>query len=175
MHASDRSSTARRRLVLATCALFGLTVLGAAAESDSVTGSMTAGGKTYKLTHVYARRQPSLADKSQTVVVVLLTDSDVPRNVVDDKFRLELTDMARAGKVHGVSITIGLDKKTSGTGWTYAKEFGGAIVNRADQSTFEPSVFSDSRVEGKLSGRGSFGDDKWDYTASFKAALATVK
>ncbi len=50
-----------------------------------------------------------------------------------------------------------------------------AIVNRADQSTFEPSVFSDSRVEGKLSGRGNFGDDKWDYTGSFKAALATAK
>ena len=175
MHPSDRSSTARRLCVFTAFALFGLTVVGAGAEPDSVTGSMTAGGKTYKLAHVYARRQPSLTDKGQTVVVVLLTDSEVPRNIVDDKFRLELTDMARAGKVHGVSVTIGLDKKPSGTGWTYAKEFGGAIVNRADQSTFEPSVFSDSRVEGNLSGRGSFGDDKWDYTASFKAALATTK
>jgi len=175
MHPSERSSTARRLRVLAACALFGLTVIGAGAEPDSVTGSMTAGGKTYKLAHVYARRQPSLTDKGQTVVVVLLTDSEVPRNIVDDKFRLELTDMARAGKVHGVSVTIGLDKKPSGTGWTYAREFDGAIVNRADQSAFEPSVFSDSRVEGKLSGRGSFGDDKWDYTASFKAALATMK
>ena len=175
MHGSDRPSTARRLSVFAACALFGLTGVGAGAEPDSVTGSMTAGGKAYKLAHVYVRRQPSLTDKSQTVVVILLTDSEVPKNIVDDKFRLELTDMARAGKVHGVSVTIGLDKKPAGTGWTYTKEFGGAIVNRADQSTFEPSAFSDSRVEGKLSGRGSFGDDKWDDSASFRAALATTK
>src|SRR5713101_733408 len=136
---------------------------------------MTAGGKTYKLTHVSVRRQPDMNDKTRTVVVVLLTDNAVPKNIVDDRFRLELTDMAREGKSHGVSVTLGLDKKPSGTGWTYAKEFGGAIVNRADQSTFSPAVFNDSRVEGKLSGRGSFGEDKWEYTASFKAALATMK
>ena len=135
---------------------------------------MTAGGKTYRLAHVYARRQPGMGDKS-SVVVVLVTDNEVPKSIVDDKFRLELTDMARAGKIHGVSVTLGTDKKPAGTGWTYAKEFGGAIVNRADQNTFEPAVFSDSRVEGKLSGRGSFGEDKWEYTASFKAALAAMK
>ena len=175
MHVSHRFSKARRILAFTAFALVGMAVVGAGAELDSVTGSMTAGGKTYKLAHVYARRQPSLTDKSQTVVVVLLTDNEVHKSVVDDKFRLELTDMAREGKIHGVSVTIGLDKKPSGTGFTYAKEFGGAIVNRADQSTFEPSVFSDSRAEGKLAGRGSFGDDKWDYTASFKATLATTK
>ena len=60
--------------------------------------------------------------------------------------------MAREGKIHGVSVTIGLDKKPSGTGWTYAKEFGGAIVNRADQNTFEPSVFSDSQRRGEALG-----------------------
>jgi hypothetical protein len=174
MQRSDRPSNARRLLLFAAPALLGLTLAAAAAEPDSVTGSMTAGGKTYRLAHVYARRQPSTSDKGQTVVV-LLTDNEVPKSIVDDKFRLELTDMARAGKIHGVSVTIGMDKKPAGTGWTYAKEFGGAIVNRADQNTFEPMVFNDSRVEGKLSGRGTFGEDKWEYTASFKAALATTK
>ena len=72
-------------------------------------------------------------------------------------------------------VTLGLDKKPFGTGWTYAKEFGGAIVNRDDQNSFEPAVFSDTRAEGKLSGRGSFGDDKWEYSATFKAAVSTMK
>ena len=175
MHVAIRFGRSWALLVLALAAIILLPGAAAAAEPDSVTGSMTAGGKTYKLTHVSARRQPSMSDKTKTVVVVLLTDNAVPKNVLDDKYRLELTDLAREGKIHGVSVTLGLDKKPSGTGWTYAKEFGGAIVNRADQNAFEPSVFSDSRVEGKLSGRGSFGDDKWDYTASFKAALATMK
>jgi hypothetical protein len=147
----------------------------AAAEPDSVTGSMTAGGKTYKLTHVSVRRQPYMNDKTKTVVVVLLTDNAVPKNVLDDKYRLELTDLAREGKIHGVSVTLGLDKKPSGTGWTYAKEFGGAIVNRDDQQSFEPGVFTDTRAEGKLSGHGTFGDEKWDYTANFKAAVSTLK
>ena len=72
-------------------------------------------------------------------------------------------------------MTIGLDKKPSGTGWIYAKELGGAIVSRTDQQTFEPGRFDDTRVEGKASGRGTFGDDKWDYSATFKAALSTAK
>ncbi len=175
MRASNRSVTARCLFLFITPVLLGLPVAAGGVEPDSVTGSMTVGGKTYKLEHVYARRQPNMTEKTQTVLVVLLTDNEVPRSVLDDKYRLELTDLAREGKFHGVSVTIGLDKRPTGTGWTYAKEFGGAIVNRADQNTFEPLAFSDSRVEGKLSGRGTFGDDKWEYTASFKAALAAMK
>ncbi len=174
MRTRDRTIT-RGLLVFAAAALLGLPVAGAAADSGSVTGSMTAGGKTYRLAHVYARRQPNAADQKQTVVVVLLTDNEVPRSILDDKYRLELTDMARDGKIHGVSVTIGLDKKPSGTGWIYAKEFGGAIVNRADQQSFESGRFDDSQVEGKVSGHGSFGEDKWEYTATFKAALSTTK
>jgi hypothetical protein len=146
-----------------------------AAETDMATGTMTVAGKTYKLAHVYTRRQPDMNDKTKTVVVVLLTDNAVPKNIVDDRFRLELTDLAREGKIHGVSVTLGLDKKPSGTGWTYAKEFGGAIVNRADQNIFSPAVFNDTRIEGKLSGTGTFGDQKWEYAATVKAAVATLK
>ena len=175
MRTLDRLAITRRLLVLAAATLLGLPVAGAAADPGSVAGSMTAAGKTYKLAHVYARRQPSAANKTQTVVVVLLTDNEVPKSILDDKYRLELTDMARAGKIHGVAVTIGPDKKPAGTGWIYAKEVGGAIVNRADQQTFEPGRFDDSQVEGKVSGHGSFGDDKWEYTASFKAALSTMK
>ncbi len=174
MRRFDRIAITRHLLVLAASSLLGLPIAGASAEAGSITGSMTAAGKTYKLAHVYARRQPS-ADKTQTVVVVLLTDNEVPKSILDDKYRLELTDMARAGKIHGVAVTIGLDKKPSGTGWVYAKEVGGAIVNRADQQTFEPGRFDDSQVEGKASGHGTFGDDKWEYAASFKAALSTMK
>ena len=175
MHLAIRFGRSRAILVLALAAIILLSGPAAAAEPDSVTGSMTAGGKTYKLTHVSARRQPSMSDKTKTVVVVLLTDNALPKNVLEDKYRLELTDLAREGKIHGVSVTLGLDKKPSGTGWTYAKEFGGAIVNRDDQHSFEPAVFTDTRAEGKLSGRGTFGDEKWDYTANFKAAISTLK
>jgi hypothetical protein len=159
-----------RFLVLAGCSFLIFPIAGA--SEGSVSGSLTAAGKTWTLAHVYARRQPSAADPGQTVVVVLLTDNEVPKNIVDDKYRLELTDMARDGKIHGVSVTIGPDKKPSGTGWIYAKEVGGAIVSRADQQTSELGRLDDSRVEGKVSGRGSFGDDKWEFAASFAAALS---
>jgi len=175
MQTPIRFTALRVLLVLVLAATIPLSSAAAAGEPDSVTGSMTAGGKTYKLTHVSARRQPSMNDKTKTVVVVLLTDNAVPKNVLDDKYRLELTDLAREGKIHGVSVTLGLDKKPSGTGWTYAKEFGGAIVNRDDQQSFEPAVFTDTRAEGKLSGHGTFGDEKWEYTANFKAAISTLK
>jgi hypothetical protein len=175
MRARDPFATARRLLLLVAPLLLGLARAGGAAEADSVTGSITVGGKTYNLEHVYARRQPNPSEKTQTVLVVLMTDKEVPKNVLDDKYRLELTDLARDGKFHGVSVTIGLDKKPAATGWTYAKELGGAIVNRADQHTFAPTRFDDLRVEGKLSGRGTFGDDKWEYTAAFQATPSAMK
>jgi len=175
MHKPDRFAITRRLLVLAVSGLLGLPAAGAASEPASVTGSMTTAGKTYRLAFVYARRQPSAAHKTQTVLVVLLTDNDVPRSILDDKYRLDLTDMARDGRIHGVSVSIGLDKKPTGTGWIYAKEVGGAIVSRSDQQTFEPGRFDDSRVEGKVSGHGSFGDDKWEFAATFAAAASTMK
>jgi hypothetical protein len=175
MNALDRFAFTRRLLVLTGSALLVLPVVAGAADPGSVTGSLTAAGKTYKLAHVYARRQPGTSDQKQMVDVVLLTDNEVPKSILDDKYRLELTDLARDGKIHGISVTIGPDKKPSGTGWIYAKEVGGAIVNRADQQTFEPGRFDDSQVEGKVTGHGSFGDDKWEYAASFQAALSTMK
>ena len=166
-----------------TCVVLGLVfVLGTAldriafaAGGDTVTGSFQAGGKTYKLSHVSVRRQPSQSDKSKTVVVVLLTDNEVPKAILDDKYRLELTDLARQGKIHGVSITIGPDKKPEGTGFTYAKELDGAIVNRADQHTLTATAFDEAKLEGKLSGSGSFGDAKWQYEATVKAAIGSTK
>src|SRR5262249_12202153 len=142
---------------------------------DSVTGSMTAGGKTYKLAHVSARKQPYMNDKTKTVVVVLLTDNPVPKNVLEDRYRLELTDLAREGKIHGVSVTPGRDKQPCGSGWAYAKECGGAMVNRDEQHTVQATVFNDSRVEGKLAGHGTFGDAKWEYSVEIKAAVSTLK
>jgi hypothetical protein len=146
-----------------------------AAAGDTVAGTFQAGGKTYKLSHVYVRRQPSPSDKSRTVVVVLLTDNEVPKAIVDDKYRLELTDLARQGKIHGVSITIGSDKKPEGTGFTYAKELDGAIVNRADQHALAATAFDDSKLEGKLSGGGTFGDSSWKYEATVKAGIGSMK
>ena len=174
MRAPSRSIAVARLVSIAALSLAAVTATGRGADADSVTGSFTAGGKTYKLAHVYARQQPSMTDKGQTVVVILITDTEVPRSVVDDRYRLELTDLARAGKVHGVSVTLGPDGKPSGTGFTYAKEFDGAIVNRADQQKSQVKI-DGTRAEGDLSGNGTFGSDKWEYTASIKATLATMK
>jgi len=174
MRATRRPSPAHRFLLTLLAASTGLAASGTAAPSpDTVKGSLTVGAKSYALAHVYARRQPSMTEKGQTVVVVLLTDNEVPKNVVDDKYRLELTDLARAGKIHGVSVTLGADGKPSGTGFTYAKEFEGAIVNRADQHKAQVKI-DGSQLDGSLSGNGTFGSDKWEYSASFKAALATT-
>ena len=69
-----------------------------------------------------------------------------------------------------------MDKKPGG-GFTYAKELGGAIVSRPDHHKFEPAVFTDSRVEGKLSQGepGKFGDETWTYEATVKAAVTPLK
>ena len=174
MPASCRSVFARRLLSLAALSLVALTATGRGADADSVTGSFTVAGKTYRLAHVYARRQPSMSDKSQTVVLMLLTDDEVPKNIVDDQYRLELTDLARAGKIHGVSVSLGADGKPSGAGFVYAKELGGASVNLAEQNKSAVKI-DGPRAEGSLSGNGTFGSDKWEYTATVKATLAATK
>ena len=171
----DSQRISRRALFVPLLVVAWLAALQrpAAGAGDTVAGSFQVGGKSYKLTHVYARRQPSMTDKSKTVLVVLMTDNEVPKSVVEDKYRLELTDLARQGKIHGVSVTIGSDNKPEGTGFTYAKEVDGAIVNRADQHTVAVSADA-AKVEGKLSGQGSFGDATWKYDATVKAAIATA-
>jgi hypothetical protein len=163
-----------RVLLTASIGILVLTASGPAAPpADTVKGSLAVGGKSYALSHVYARRQPSMTEKGQAVVMVLLTDNEVPKSVVDDKFRLELTDLARAGKIHGVSVTLGADGKPSGTGFTYAKEFEGAVVNKAEQNKSQVKI-EGGQIDGSLSGNGTFGSDKWEYSATFKAALATM-
>jgi hypothetical protein len=174
MHAPSRFIAARRFLSIAALALVSFTGTGQGADADAVKGSFTVAGKTYKLAHVYARRQPSMTEKGQTVVVILMTDTEVPKSVVDDKYRLDLTDLAREGKLHGVSVTLDPDGKLTGTGFNYAKEFGGAFVNTADQQKSQVKI-DGTRAEGSLSGNGSIGTDKWEYTASVKATLATMK
>ena len=168
-HRSRRFSSALWVLLAAA-----LTVAPAAAQ-DAVSGTFSFAGKTYKLTHVNVSRQPLMTDNSKIVFVVLLTDNPIPAKVLNDRFRLELTDLAREGKFHGVSVTIGADRKPVGTSWNYAKEFGGAMITRADQHTFEAKALDDSHAEGQLFGQGSIGDDKWDYSASCKTALTTSK
>ncbi len=58
---------------------------------------------------------------------------------------------------------------------TYAKEFDGAIVNRADQHTLPATAFEDSKLDGKLTGSGSFGDAKWQYQATVTATIGSIK
>src|SRR5215470_4318873 len=110
MNTPVRLTRHRGVLALILGAILLLSTAPASAE-DSVTGTMTVGGKSYKLSNVSARRQPSMTDKTKTVLVVLLTDNAVPKNILDDRYRLELTELARDGKLHGVSVTLGLDKK----------------------------------------------------------------
>ncbi len=173
MRIADR--VARLSLLFAVSFTIPFLSASRAAAEDTVSGSFTARGTTYKLSHVYVRREPSNYDQARTVVVVLLTDNPIPKNVLDDRYRLSLTDLAREGKIHGVSVKIGADRKPADTGFTYAKEFGGAGMNRADQHTFEPKVLDDSHAEGKLAGQGAYGNDKWEYTATFKATVGTLK
>src|SRR5262252_3329566 len=165
MRSTHRRPNVLRVFLTIAAGAVALAAAALAAPPDSVKGSLTVGGKAYALSHVYARRQPSSTDKGQTVVVVLLTDNEVPKSVVDDRFRLELTDLARAGKIHGVSVALGADGKPSGTGFTYAKEFEGAVVNKAEQNKSQVKI-SGAQIDGSLSGNGTFGNDKWEYSAS---------
>src|SRR5438552_18078479 len=105
MIAPRRITTAASFDLLLALVLFAAFQRSIAAAGDTVVGTVEGGGKTYTLAHVYARRQPSMTDKAKTVVAVLMTDNEVSKSIVDDKYRLALTDLARQGKLNGVSVT----------------------------------------------------------------------
>src|SRR2546430_6366501 len=62
--------------------------LPALAADGTVTGSLTANGKTFALKHAYAQTRKSPFDKTKSVVEVIVTDQEISPAVASDNIEL---------------------------------------------------------------------------------------
>lgn len=73
----------------------------ATSAQDRVVGTFSLGGRTTRLTHVYAARQPGARDASRTWLVVLLADRPVAE---EDRAPTRLRSLAQAGRLRAVRV-----------------------------------------------------------------------
>jgi hypothetical protein len=78
-----------------------------APKPGKVTGQMVINGKTYKLTHVYARAMPGSFDPKQVEIQVIL--SDVAISAEDLASEENLEQLATDGKLHAVALQLEAD------------------------------------------------------------------
>jgi hypothetical protein len=116
-----------------------------AMQPGTIAGTLTADGKSYTLTHVYARSEPGTFDPKKKQFVVDVVDAEVPPGALKDRFGM--MDLARAGKVHGLSVTIDADRRViSGSFYLPGLE----AASSTGWQQFEAVVFDAHAIEGRL-------------------------
>jgi hypothetical protein len=78
-----------------------------APKPGKVTGQMMINGKTYKLTHVYARAMPGSFDTKQTEIHVIV--SDVAISAADLASEENRETLATDGKLHAMELVLEAD------------------------------------------------------------------
>src|SRR5687768_2440162 len=93
-----RSITAARWAIV--CAILVSAAVGAAAQ-DSAIGTFTVGGKTTKLSHIYATMEASPEDTTERYLILLVSDVPV---APADRVPARLTALAKSGALHAVRL-----------------------------------------------------------------------
>jgi hypothetical protein len=147
---------------LAALCLFLLVTVSAAAQT--VTGSITINGKKTTLDHVTAIR------KGGNVKVILSDHAITPAQLGDDFAMHDMKDLS------GVDVEITPDGQIpSGTFYSPLLTRVGGSFSAAGMHKWEGTIKGDT-IEGKLStGKGEFFDNSYEYTATFKAPIASGK
>jgi hypothetical protein len=117
----------------------------ASMAAGTVSGKLTFDGKVYELRAVAARTEPGAFDKKQKQYVVDLTDVPVPPATLAKTF--EMMDMTRAGKVHGIRVTIDAAQRVISGGFYLA---GLEMASSTGWQQFEAAAFDGHTIEGRL-------------------------
>jgi hypothetical protein len=141
--------------------------LPALAADGTVSGSLTANGKTFALKHAYAQTRKSPFDKKKQVLQLTFTDQELsPAAASDD---IELMQAQDKQQLSGFTATIDDNKQIiSGTVFSPAfkkmKQFSSVGTQKLDLTAMTPT-----RVAGsiKMPKMDDFFDEKFQYTAAF--------
>ncbi|MEP6536128.1 MAG: hypothetical protein ABJF23_12455 [Bryobacteraceae bacterium] len=151
--------------------LFLLTAALAQAVSD---GQLTVAGQSTKLTQAYAYSTKGFFDEKKDDTVLLLTDRAITDTQLRDGFALR--HLAEEGKLTFIQETINSTGQivnfTVGNRAFKISPSGGSTEHR-----FEGKLDANT-ISGKVFTRGlqeSFGGTKYEYSASFQAAVQPKK
>lgn len=144
---------------------------GAVSQEGKADGQLTVGGKVTRLTYAYARAQKGFFDEKTEDVLVIL--SDVPLDtaaLADDFTRI---DLAKAGKLHALEVTIN-DKQQPISASIRHNAFAHPVGGGSSEDAFEAQTFDGKVAAGRLFRKTpgeSFDDIPFTYDASFRAVI----
>jgi hypothetical protein len=141
--------------------------LPALAANGTITGSLTANGKTFALKHAYAQTRKSPFDKKKQVLQLTFTDQELsPAAASDD---MELMQAQDKQQLSGFTATIDADKQIiSGTVFSPAfkkmKQFSSVGTQTLNLTSMSATHIAGSVTMAKPD---DFFDEKYQYTATF--------
>ena len=137
------------------------------AADGTVTGSLTANGKTFALKHAYAQMRKSPFDKKKQVLQLTFTDQELsPAAASDD---IELMQAQDKQQLSGFTATIDDDKQIiSGTVFSPAfrkmHQFSSVGTQKLELTAMTPTHVAGSVKMPKMD---DFFDEKFQYAATF--------
>jgi hypothetical protein len=130
-------------------------------------GNLVTDNQTFKLNHAYATIELDPFDENEYTIRVMLSEQPISQEIMDD--HTALMNMREGGSNHGLEIDIDHERKVTWIGVWGIGQVSGL------EYPFEPAVFTDKMVEGRLfttKPETTLGK-KWQYDARFKSTVRT--
>ena len=119
-------------------------------QPGTAAGTLTLDGKVYELRHAYAFLVPGFFDPKKKDVVLHLVDAPVPAATLADRFGPR--DLIKAGKLHGLTVTIDANGRLISGGFHLA---GLEFASSTGWQKLEPLLFDAGKIEGRLYSEGA--------------------
>ncbi|HEX5736361.1 MAG TPA: hypothetical protein VF131_26255 [Blastocatellia bacterium] len=128
-------------------------------------GNLTIDNQTFKLSHAYATIEHDPFNESEYTIRVLLSEQPISQDTLDDQ--AALMSMKKGESNHALEIDIDHEQKVTWIGVWGLGQVSGL------EYPFEPAVFTDKMVEGRLflAKPETILDKKWQYDARFKSTV----
>ena len=148
-----------------------LVSLSAAAEQGTVTGTLTFGGATARLTHAYALARPDTLDKTKENVLVVLADAAIPDDALWEDF--PGLKLAAAGKLRAVQVEFNADRSVKSAAVLDATFVDSQAFQGIAEPVFRAATFDGKTVEGQLSSAApqELANKTFEFTATFRAPV----
>ncbi len=161
----------RPRRIAAILFAIALAVPAWAQQTGSARGKLTVNGHTATLSHAYARIFKNNPEDTDKYVEVLLTAEPVDPLVAGSSSSLR--KLAEEKKLTGIQVTLNAEREPFGV-TLYHPALSDGYMLAMDPRRFEAQTFDENNVAGRLftPEEGSFGEDRYEFDVSFRAAIA---
>jgi len=142
-----------------------------AQQPGSAQGKLTVNGQAATLSHAYARIFKNNPQDTDKYVEVLLTAEPVDPLLAGSSSSLR--KLAGEKKLTGIQVTLNAEHEPFAVTLFHPALSDGSMP-AMDSRRFEAQTFDEQNVAGRLftPEEGSFGDDRYEFDVSFRAAIA---